>query len=113
MDLAQLKNGSVKIKVYLTGWFYPLTPLQGSSTDVSDDVGAGPRRRGGADNPTYPDSSASAPFPGRGTGSDPPSLPPLPQPALSEHRVLMKDVESTRNRRRNHNPYFEPCEYQA
>ena len=97
MNSAQWKNGSVKIKVYLTAWFYPLTPLQGSSTDLPDDVGAGRRRRR-ADGPTYPDSSASTPFPGRGTGSDPVSLPPLPQQGLSKHRVLMKNVESTRNK---------------
>jgi len=97
MDFAQWKNGSVKIKVYLTGWFYPLTPLQGSSTDLSDDAATGPRRRG-ADNPTYPDSAASAPFPGRGTVSNPVSLPPVPQQGLSQHRVLMKNVESARNK---------------
>ncbi len=97
MDFARWKNGSLKIKAYLTAWSYPLTPLRGSSTDLPDDVGAGPRHRPGAANPTYPDSSASPPFPGRGTVSNPPSLPPLPQPALSTHRVLMKDVESTRN----------------
>src|SRR5208337_4277651 len=66
MNSAHWKNGSVTIKAYLTAWFYPLTPLQGSSTDLPDDVGTGPRHRRGADNPTYPDSSASAPFPGRG-----------------------------------------------
>lgn len=94
MDSAQWKNGSVTIKVYLTPWYYPLAPLQGSSTDLPDDVAVGSRRRRGATHPTY---SASAPFPGGGSGTDPAPPPPSPEQGFSKHRILMKNVESARN----------------
>jgi hypothetical protein len=97
MDSAQWKNGSVTIKVYLTGWYYPVTPqLQNLSTGPRDDVPlrARRRRRGAAD-PTDPNTSASAP--GRGTGTDLAPAPPSPEQGLSKRRVLMKNVESARN----------------
>jgi hypothetical protein len=99
MDSAQWKNGSVPIKVYLTAWFYPLTQLtnQDSSYEQPDGGVPTPRRRRGADTYPYPNTPASQPFPGRGTGTDPTPPPPSPEPGMSKHRVLMKDVESTRN----------------
>lgn len=96
MDSAQWKNGSVTIKVYLTAWYYPVTPpLQDLSTDPRDDVAIRARRRRGAANSTYPNTSASAP--GRGTGTDLAPAPPSPEQGISKHRVLMKNVESARN----------------
>ena len=97
MDSAQWKNGSVTIKVYLTPWYYPLAPLQGSSTDLPDDVAVGSRRRRRTGNSTYPNTSASAPFPGGGSGTDPAPPPPSPEQGFSKHRVLMKNIESERN----------------
>jgi len=90
MDSARWKNGSAPIKVYLTAWYYPLL----LPTD-EDDPSMGPvirpnRRRSPAD--PSPISPAS-PFPASKTGQDP-GLAPA---ALSEHRVLMKNVDSTRN----------------
>jgi hypothetical protein len=97
MDSAQWKNGSVTIKVYLTAWFYPLASLQGSSTDLPDDVAVGSRRRRRTGNSNDPNTSSSAPFPGGGSGTDPAPPPPSPEQGLSKHRVLMKNVESERN----------------
>jgi hypothetical protein len=98
MDSAQWKNGSATIKVYLTAWFYPVTPpLQDLSTDPRDDVAIRARRRRGAGNSTDPNPSASTPFPGRGTGTDPAPPPPSSEQGFSKHRVLMKGVESARN----------------
>ena len=97
MDSAQWKNGSVAIKVYLTAWFYPLAPLQGSATGLPDDVAVGSRRRRGGDHSTYPNTSAAAPFPGGGSGTDSAPPPPSPEQGFSKHRVLMKNVESERN----------------
>lgn len=98
MDSAQWKNGSMPIKVYLTAWYYPLTqpPLQDLSTGPRDEVPIrATRRRRGAADPTYPNTSASAP--GRGTGPDLAPAPPSPDQGLSKHRAPMKNVESARN----------------
>jgi hypothetical protein len=48
---------------------------------------------------TYPDPNnpASQPFPGRDTGRDTSSAPPSPASSISKHRVLMKNIESTRD----------------
>ena len=77
-----------------------MTPLanQDSSYEQPDGGVPNPRRRRGASTPPYPDTPASQPFPGagRGTGTDP-ATPPSPETGISKHRVLMKDVESTRN----------------
>jgi hypothetical protein len=99
MDSAQWKNGSMTIKVYLTAWYYPKVtpPLQDLSPDPDpqDNVAIRGRRRRGADNSTFPNTSASPP--GRGTGPDLAPAPPSPDQGLSKHRVPMKNVESARN----------------
>jgi hypothetical protein len=95
MDSAQWKNGSVKIMVYLTAWYYPATPpLPDLSTDPQDqDNGASrPRRRRGANSSPYPNSA-----PESGMGTDLAPAPPSPEQGISKHRVLMKNVESERN----------------
>jgi hypothetical protein len=93
MDSAQWKNGSVTIKVYLTAWYYPVTPpLEDLSTDPRDDVAIRVRHRRGANNSSNPNSA-----PGRDTGTDLAPAPPSPEQGLSKHRVSMKNVESARN----------------
>jgi hypothetical protein len=98
MDSAQWKNGSAPIKVYLTGWYYPTRFEEGqklaygpTNTSVSWKTwnGAG----------TYPDpnSPASQPFPGHETDGNPGSGPTAPMAVTSDHRVMMKNVESARN----------------
>jgi hypothetical protein len=98
MDLAQWKDGSAPIKVYLTSWYYPVAAMTtqdlsyeppGSAQSVRKWNGMGP----------YPDKNAppdSQPLPGRDPNKD--TGVELPSPSsLSKRRVLMKDVDSTRN----------------
>jgi len=90
MDSAQWPNGSVPIKVYLTAWYYPVaTPADQDLSSGLPDAGNNPKLRTAGDrsgmrNPTLP------PFLGSDTG-------PAPASDISKHRVLMKNVESTRN----------------
>jgi hypothetical protein len=105
MDSAQWKKGpapfvlSLASKVYLTAWYYPVaeTKAQDLSDESPDDAPQSWKHRNRP--PTFPDPNAPAsqPFPGRGTGTDPGSSPPSPASNISKHRVLMKNVESTRN----------------
>jgi len=99
MDSVQWKNGSATIKLYLTAWFYPVSEM--APQDLSyepPDAAHSPKNWNGAG--TYPDPNnpASQPFPGRDTGRDT-SAAPLSPPAsrISTHRVLMQNVESTRD----------------
>ncbi|MGA9863656.1 MAG: hypothetical protein WBQ19_16205 [Terriglobales bacterium] len=90
MDSAQWTNGSAPIKVYLTAWYYPMAPpaeLDLSSGLPNAGNNPNPRMGGGYPgqrNPTSP------PVSGSDTG-------PAPASEISKHRVLMKNVESTRN----------------
>jgi hypothetical protein len=90
MDSAQWKNGSIPIRVYLTAWYYPVAM---TNQELPPGV---------ADGPTLP---AGGTFPRSARNHQPTSLPgsdadaaPLPAPGISQYRVLMKNVESTRNR---------------
>jgi hypothetical protein len=104
MDSARWKKGSAPVvlslasKVYLTAWYYPVaeTRAQDHSDESPDDASQSWNHRNRP--PTFPDpnGSASEPFPGRGSGTDPGSLPPSPSSNISKHRALMKNVESTR-----------------
>jgi hypothetical protein len=104
MDSAQWKNGSAPIvlslapKVYLTAWYYPVAMAtnQGLSTTlpdaannpkVWDGTGAYPGLRN-PNAPPYPSDS------GRDRDKDKGLAPPS---ETSQHRVVMKNVESTRN----------------
>jgi hypothetical protein len=105
MDSLQWKKGSAPIvlsltsKVYLTAWYYPVAAMtsQDLSDESPDDAPQSWKHRNRP--PTFPDPNAPAsqPFPGRGTDTDPGSLPPSPSSSISNHRALMKNVESTRN----------------
>ena len=98
MDSAQWKNGAAPIKVYLTAWFYPEATMMNQDLSYEPaDAAHSLKHWNGAG--TYPDPNnpASQPFPGRDTGGDPGPAPPSPASSISKHRVLMKNVESTRN----------------
>jgi hypothetical protein len=98
MNSVQWKNGSATIKLYLTPWFYPVseTAPQDLSYEPSD-AAHSPKNWNGAG--TYPDPNnpASQPFPGRDAGRDASAAPLSPASSISKHRVLMKNVESTRD----------------
>jgi hypothetical protein len=98
MDSAQWRNGSAPVKVYLTAWYYPTRAAftEDGSSGPSDIHGEVAITFGGA----IP--SPSTPNGGHGASSDDGSLIPPnigtepPSSMISDHRVLMKDVESTR-----------------
>jgi len=103
MDSAQWKNGAAPIelslapKVYLTAWYYPVAmPTNPDSSSGLPDALNHPRPLGGTGaypgprNPTAPQFPDPDPGRDQDTGLTPPSN-------ISQHRVLMKDVESTRN----------------
>jgi len=98
MDSAQWKNGSVPIKVYLTAWYYPVATLtkQDQDQDLSSGLSAvhSPRHLHGP--ATYSDSPTSPRFPGPDTGRDK-NTGSAPKSDTSKHRVLTKNVESTRS----------------
>jgi hypothetical protein len=101
MDSAQWKNGAAPIvlslapKVYLTAWYYPVA--MPTNQDISSGLPApnyprppsGTGTYPGPRNPTAPQFPDPDPGRDRDTGLAPPSN-------ISQHRLLMKDVESTR-----------------
>ncbi len=102
MDSAQWKNRSAPIKVYLTSWYYPAAPLMpGDFSDRPAPYPSGSRKLGGNGAYRTPVAPAAQPFPGGDTdpGKDNDTSPASPSPGsnISQHRVLMKKVESTRN----------------
>ncbi len=84
IDSAQWKSGSVTLKLYLMGWFYP-TLLQSSEEMHTTRTLAAPYP---ADN-----SQAYPPFPSGASGGDPSGA---DNSTSSQHRVRMKDVETDR-----------------
>ncbi|MGD1215947.1 MAG: hypothetical protein ABR861_13275 [Terriglobales bacterium] len=96
MDSAQWKDGSAPIKVYLTAWYYPVaTP---TNQDLSNDLPDAAHNPKNWNRAVYdPNNPASQPFPGRDRDKDTLPAPPSPASSISKHRVLMKNVESTRN----------------
>jgi hypothetical protein len=98
MDSVQWKNGSATIKLYLTPWFYPVSEM--APQDLSDqapDAANSPKNWNGAGAYPDPNNPASQPFPGRDIGRDTSTAPLSPASSISKHRVLMKNVESTRD----------------
>ena len=83
MDSVQWKKGSASIKAYLTAWYYPPRLEAGELSADSGDVGLNPRatRDSTGSSPRFPPAPPSAP------------IPPL---GVSDKRLVIKDVESTR-----------------
>lgn len=105
MDSAQWKSGSapkefqLTKKVYLTAWYYPTsTPSTRDLSSGLPDASHNPRLATGNAG-VYPGqrNPTSPPFPGSDTDADSRPAPPAPASDISKHRVLMKNVESTRN----------------
>lgn len=99
MDSAQWKNGSSPIKVYLTAWYYPVAGMTNQELSYQPaDAAQSKRNWNGAG--TYPDPNnpASQPFPGGDTSAKGDNGAALsPSSAISNHRVLMKNVDSVMN----------------
>src|SRR6185312_5125566 len=105
MDLAQWKNGSLPIKIYLTEWYYPIKSMiseDGNSGYPGIHGSVGVTMGGGSAYPsTFPPSASTG---GRRLpDDDPPPFPttadPTPTPTVSDastHRTRMQDVESKR-----------------
>ena len=94
MDSIQWKGGSAQVKVYLTSWYYPST-----DADAAQNLQYGPTQSASATwngQGSYPSQNSKVyqPFPGRdsGTGS---AVPDTPVPVTSNHRVAMKNVDSS------------------
>jgi hypothetical protein len=100
LDMAQWKNGSLPIKVYLTEWCYDI------KTPLSNYASEGDSAYHGSLQPAQDLPSLPPSLMGGGTispGNNPPSIPPAPDPApspttipsyASAHRAQMRGVES-------------------
>ena len=102
LESAQWRNGSVAASldlpkaVYLTAWYYPVTIAenQDHSYSAADPVN-GPRPWSGSGNIR---NSPLGPAATRDPSTDPGVVPPSLGSDTPQHRVVMKDVESARNR---------------
>jgi len=96
MDSALWKKGSARIRVYLTGWYYPMRFDEGQKLAYGPGATPGKTWNGAG---VYPDpkSPINKPFPGRETDGNSNSGPTAPLAVTSDHRVMMKDVKSVRN----------------
>lgn len=93
MDSVQWKTNSAPVKVYATAWFYPSRDAGGQDLQYGPQEPANRTWNGQGQYPD-PNSKVYRPFP----GSDPnqgTSVPDTPSATTSNHRVLMKDVETT------------------
>ncbi len=104
MDSADWKKGSAPvksapIKVYLTAWYYPESAI--TNQDLSyqpQDAANGKRNWNGMG--TYPDPNnpiSQQRFPAGESNKDAAQSPPSPASSISQHRLLMKNVQSIRN----------------
>lgn len=97
MDSAQWKNGSAKFKVYLTAWFYPAAAMAPQDLSYRPiDAQNGNKNPGGTDytEPRNPMSQQKwPPQHDADNGMDAAA----PASSVSHDRVVMKNVESTRN----------------
>lgn len=104
VDSAQWKKESMPIvfplasKVYLTAWYYPVeTP---AAQDFPEGLPEGPRggtrHRGGSVPYPNPGPQDSPPYSRGNTDETTKPATPAPSPAVSPHRVLMKNIKSTR-----------------
>ena len=92
MDSVQWKDGSASVKIYLTAWYYP------SRDETGQDLHYGPQQpanRTWNGEGQYPDPNSKVyqPFP-RGESDKSSSVPDTPNATLSNHRILMKNVET-------------------
>jgi len=79
---------------YLTSWFYPATEEAGQNLQYGPPESPGKTWNGQG---AYPSGAPSyKPFPGGDKGSDKNSVPDTTTAKISNHRVVMNDVEMMR-----------------
>ena len=97
MDSVQWKGGSTSIKVYLTSWYYPSV-----DEEAAQNLQYGPTQSANATwngQGQYPSQNSKIyqPFPGRDSGQGS-AVPDTPLSVTSNHRMVMKNVESSVDR---------------
>ncbi len=92
MDSVQWKNGSASVKLYLTAWYYPARNETGQDLQYGPQQPANRTWNGEGQYPD-PNSKVYKPFPG-GDSNPGASVPDTPTAVTSNHRVLMKGVET-------------------
>ncbi|MGC1452487.1 MAG: hypothetical protein WA830_20860 [Candidatus Sulfotelmatobacter sp.] len=93
MDSARWKNESAVVKLYVTSWYYP------TRSEAGQDVQYGPQKPAiktwnGAGAYPDPNSDTYTPFPKSDSNSGA-AVPDTANSITSNHRVRMKDVESS------------------
>ena len=96
MDSAEWKGGTAALKAYLTAWYYPATAEGGQSLQYGPPQSPGKVWNGQGAYPN-PNSPSYKPFPGGDSEEDKSSVPDTAATQVSDHRVLMKDVEWLRS----------------
>jgi hypothetical protein len=96
MDSVQWKKGSAPIKVYLTAWFYPSMNVPGGDLQYGPPQSPSKTWNGAGAYPD-PNSPAYKPFPGGDSDPRSNTVPDTAASVTSNHRVVMKNVESARN----------------
>jgi hypothetical protein len=100
MDSADWKKGSAPIKVYLTAWYYPESAITSQDPSYQPQDAANSKRNWNGMG-TYPDPNnpiSQQRFPAGDSNKDAGPAPASPASTISKHRVLMKNVQSIRNR---------------
>lgn len=93
IDSETWKNGSVTLTLYLTRWYYPETAETGQNLQYGPTQPANRTWNGEGQYPD-PNSKVYRPFPGGDSDKDKSSVPDTPSAVPSQHRVLMKNVDS-------------------
>ncbi|MGB8988559.1 MAG: hypothetical protein WCC37_18325 [Candidatus Sulfotelmatobacter sp.] len=98
MDSADWKKGSAPLKVYLTAWYYPEAAIQNQDLSYQPQDAANSKRNWNGMG-TYPDPNnpiSQQRFPAGASDKDA-QTPPSPASSISQHRLLMKNVQFIRN----------------
>jgi hypothetical protein len=96
MDSVQWKKGSAPVQVYLTAWFYPSLNVSGGDLQYGPPKSPSKTWNGAGEYPD-PNSPAYKPFPGGDSDTRSNTVPDTAASVTSNHRMVMKNVESARN----------------
>lgn len=92
IDSVAWKNGTAAVKLYMTAWFYP------NMMEAGQDLQYGPTKtaqgswNGAGEYPTDQNMKSYKPFPDSQEKDS--TVPDTPNPVTSNHRILMRNVES-------------------